>query len=168
MNIEQYYDDVFRFILPYVSFNKAEAYDVCQNTMLKALIKKDLYKEDNLKLWLFAIAKNSVFDRKRHLKRYPHEEFADTVKTSDNTLEDWDLTEKDTQIKMLKKAYKMLSENQREVIDYHYTKGYSFKEISELNDESIGTSLGKMRYAKKNLKHIFTLFEPIKKRNKHE
>lgn len=50
--------------------NKEESRDLVQETMLKALLKKEFFKEDtNIKAWLFTILKNIFINNYRRRQR---------------------------------------------------------------------------------------------------
>ena len=54
----------------------------------------------------------------------------------------------------VKKIVNLLPPTQREVVYMRYYQQMSFKEIAELTNVSINTSLGRMRYALLNLRKM--------------
>ena len=50
--------------------------------------------------------------------------------------------------------YKSLPDTQRDIVQMRYYNNLSFKEISNINGESINTSLGRMRYAILNMRKM--------------
>lgn len=63
-----YANDVFRYVNSYVR-NKYIAEDILQDTFYKAYIALDAYNGENVKAWLFLIAKRTIIDYYRKQKR---------------------------------------------------------------------------------------------------
>lgn len=59
-----YSNDIYRYILS-MEKDKYAAEDILQDTFLKAYIGMDTYQPDNVKAWLFTIAKNCFIDHFR-------------------------------------------------------------------------------------------------------
>jgi RNA polymerase sigma-70 factor (ECF subfamily) len=57
-------------------------------------------------------------------------------------------------MKDVKRLMEALPEAQREVVFMRYFQDLSFKEIAELTNVSINTSLGRMRYALINMRKL--------------
>ena len=57
-------------------------------------------------------------------------------------------------MKDVKRLMEALPETQREVVFMRYFQDLSFKEIAELTNVSINTSLGRMRYALINMRKL--------------
>ena len=55
--------------------------------------------------------------------------------------------------KILSKMIDKLPQEQKDIVDLRFFQNYSFKEIAEINNISINTALGRVRYSIKNLKN---------------
>jgi len=150
------YDEVLNFIYHRVSYNKEIAEDICHDVFEKALKKQDIYTENgSLKYWLFRIAQNTVIDYHRksnridtYIKRTPIDDM--TLEDESTSYKHWDIF-KDT---VVEEAISSLSEERRELINLFYYRKIPFKDIAEMQGVTIGSVLGKMRYAKIELKKI--------------
>ena len=137
--------------------------DIFQETFVKVITKlqQGLYTDSGkFQFWLTRIAHNCIMDwyrtqQGRHLVE-PNE---------DNNLEnlqgasvlDIDQESKLVNEQILRDVKKMmeaLPAPQREVVYMRFYQQPSFKEIAELTGVSINTSLGRMRYALINMRHM--------------
>ena len=135
--------------------------DIFQDTFIKVIktLKKGNYQEEGKFLpWVMRIAHNLVIDHFRKSKRMPMvrdtDEFAitDTLKIDEENIEDQMISSRITeQVRLL---IDLLPEEQREVVVMRHYAGMSFKEIADITNVSINTSLGRMRYALINLRKI--------------
>ena len=85
---------------------------------------------------------------------YEDEEFSifDTIKETEDNIEDRLIL---NQIHSdLKNIMSLLPENQQEIIKMRFYDELTFKEIAELTNTSINTTLGRMRYALMNIRKI--------------
>ncbi len=137
------------------------AEDIFQETFIKVIntLKKGNYQEEGKFLpWVMRIAHNLVIDHFRKSKRMPMvrdtDEFAitDTLKLDEENIEDQMINNRVTeQVRLL---IDLLPPEQREVVVMRHYAGMSFKEIADITNVSINTSLGRMRYALINLRKI--------------
>ncbi|WP_114571948.1 RNA polymerase sigma factor [Exiguobacterium flavidum] len=103
--------------------------------------------------WLFTMARNAAIDlvRKRKEPTAPIEA-AGEVASSEASVEDafeW----KEERLKV-QAAVAKLSEDQRDVIDLMYFKGYTQQKISDVHGIPLGTVKSRIRLALSNLKKI--------------
>lgn len=158
----RYHKMIFYFILKMVK-DEDTANELTQQTYYKFLTKvDDLYEErGKLKSWIMRIAYNNCIDYFRS-----EQKFADVSESS----EDEDIVDffenmeaesnpeerfvKEQNAGILYKAIQNLSEEQREVVMMRMQYEMPFKEIAEMQDVSINTALGRMRYARINLEKI--------------
>ncbi|MEI3599872.1 MULTISPECIES: sigma-70 family RNA polymerase sigma factor [unclassified Oceanobacillus] len=63
-----YSNDIYRYILS-MEKDKYAAEDILQDTFYKAYIGMDSYQPDNVKAWLFTIAKNCFIDHFRKKRK---------------------------------------------------------------------------------------------------
>jgi RNA polymerase sigma-70 factor (ECF subfamily) len=137
------------------------AEDIFQDTFIKVIktLKKGNYQEEGKFLpWVMRIAHNLVIDHFRKSRRMPMvrdtDEFAitDTLRLDELNIEDQMISNRVTeQVRLL---IDELPHEQREVVVMRHYAGMSFKEIAEITNVSINTSLGRMRYALINLRKI--------------
>ena len=134
--------------------------DILQETFIKVykLLKKGSYIEKGKFLpWLIRISHNMVMDYYRNKKRskiiyekdmkysflnFNHEkDFQNEKIISDKTLS-----------KILSKMIDKLPQSQKEIVRLRFFENFSFKEIAEMNNISINTALGRVRYSLNNLR----------------
>jgi len=137
--------------------------DIFQETFVKVIMKlqQGLYTDSGkFQFWITRIAHNCIMDwyrmqQSRHLVE-PNE---------DNNLENLQgasVLDIDHESEMVneqilhdvKKMMEALPAPQREVVYMRFYQQLSFKEIAELTGVSINTSLGRMRYALINMRHM--------------
>lgn len=83
-----YADDIYRFLLK-LTQNEAISQDILQETMLKAIISADKFKENcSIKTWLCTIAKNEYYN---YLKRSDNKNLAldEDIQSHENTLDNY-------------------------------------------------------------------------------
>jgi RNA polymerase sigma factor (sigma-70 family) len=160
--ITRYRDKMFSTILFLVK-DKYLAEDLFQDAFIKIIdtIRDNRYTEEGKFLpWAIRIAHNLCVDHFRKVKRVP------AVKTSDNhdIFELFNSTEDSADKKMIQAETQerirlmlnLLPQEQREVIVLRHYADLSFKEISEITQCSINTSLGRMRYGLINMRKLLT------------
>ena len=146
--------------------NRELAEDVFQETFFKVIqtLKRKQYNEEGKFLpWVLRIAKNLMIDHFRKVKKMPsisvvlNDEGEDTdifdvmPCQSENTKN----TEEVKQIKhTIRSVVNNLPKDQKEVVIMRTYYDMSFKEIADLTNVSINTSLGRMRYALINMKKM--------------
>ena len=162
--IERHQRELFSFIF-YKVLDEELANDFFQDTFIKIIIKlkEGKYAEkDKFILWAKRIASNLIIDyfrvKSKYIKvsdtSYEDEEFSifDTIKETDfNVEEQLILNQIHTD---LKNIMSLLPENQQEIIKMRFYDELTFKEIAELTNTSINTTLGRMRYALMNIRKI--------------
>ena len=162
--IERHQRELFSFIFCKVLDGEL-ANDFFQDTFIKIILKlkEGKYAEkDKFILWAKRIASNLIIDyfrvKSKYIKvsdtSYEDEEFSifDTIKeTEDNIEERLILNQIYTD---LKNIMSLLPENQQEIIKMRFYDELTFKEIAELTNTSINTTLGRMRYALMNIRKI--------------
>lgn len=88
MKYRLYADDIYRFLLK-LTQNEAISQDILQETMLKAIISADKFKENcSIKTWLCTIAKNEYYN---YLKRSDNKNLAldEDLQSHENTLDNY-------------------------------------------------------------------------------
>ena len=162
--IERHQRELFSFIF-YKVLDEELANDFFQDTFIKIILKLKEGKyaeEDKFILWAKRIASNLIIDyfrvKSKYIKvsdtSYEDEEFSifDTIKETEDNIEDRLIL---NQIHSdLKNIMSLLPENQQEIIKMRFYDELTFKEIAELTNTSINTTLGRMRYALMNIRKI--------------
>ena len=162
--IERHQRELFSFIF-YKVLDEELANDFFQDTFIKIILKLKEGKyaeEDKFILWAKRIASNLIIDyfrvKSKYIKvsdtSYEDEEFSifDTIKETEDNIEDQLIL---NQIHSdLKNIMSLLPENQQEIIKMRFYDELTFKEIAELTNTRINTTLGRMRYALMNIRKI--------------
>lgn len=138
--------------------------DIFQETFFKVIqtLKKEQYNEEGKFLpWVLRIAKNLVIDHFRKIKKMPS--ISSVTNSEGEKVDIFDIipevSSKDPQeTKQFKETIKALvnelPSDQKEVVIMRTYYDMSFKEIADITNVSINTSLGRMRYALINLKKM--------------
>ena len=157
-------DRVFGYIMSKIK-DVDLANDIFQDVFIKVIrtLKNGRYNEEGKFLpYVLTISHNLVIDHFRKIKKMP------TISETSSKVEDFDIfsvlkltddTIEDTLIKNqiendVVNLVQYLPEDQRDVLEKRIFKGMSFKDIALLDDISINTALGRMRYALINLRKL--------------
>lgn len=155
-------DKIFHYIL-YVVKDEDLANDLFQETFLKVITKlqnRQYANSGKFIWWVTRIAHNVIIDYYRSLKS---SKIVEPTKDNDlSNLISSSLMDKDRESEMnneqvlrdVKRLMETLPEAQREVVFMRFFQDLSFKEIAELTNVSINTSLGRMRYALINMRKL--------------
>ena len=162
--IQKHQQELFSFIFYKVKDDDL-ANDFFQDTFIKIIIKLKEGKyteEDKFILWAKRIASNLIIDhfrvKSRHITvsetSYMDDEFSifDTIKETDFNVEEQLILSQTHED--LNHIIVFLPENQQEIIKMRFYDELTFKEIAELTNTSINTTLGRMRYALMNIRKI--------------
>ncbi len=157
-------DKIYRFIYMKVR-DAALAQDNFQDTFIKVVntLKAGNYNEEGKFLpWAMRIAHNLVIDffRKNNKVRMISESSSTrddfnifhTLKLEDENAQD-EMTRIELETQMVD-LLEHLPESQRDILKMRIFKEMSFKDIAEIEDISINTALGRMRYALINLRKL--------------
>lgn len=152
---------LFDFILA-LTCDKDKADDLFQETFIRAIVKmKDgqYFNQGKFLYWLMRIARNLLIDDVRKQKK------GQAVNISDDELltvidcghpyksrEDMLVAEELSG--HMRQLMDLLPDEQREVVLMRYYQGLQFKDIAEITNVSINTSLGRMRYAIRNMRRM--------------
>ncbi len=157
-------DKIYRFIYLKVR-DSALAQDIFQDTFIKVVntLKAGSYNEEGKFLpWAMRIAHNLVIDffRKSNKVRMVSESSSarddfnvfHTLKLEDENVQD-EMTRLELESQMVD-LIEYLPESQRDILKMRIFNEMSFKDIAEMEDISINTALGRMRYALINLRKL--------------
>lgn len=134
--------------------------DILQETFIKIfkIIKKGSYNEQGKFLpWVLRISHNLVMDHFRKEKRskiiYEKDLYNtfSNIKSSENSLKENIISDK-TLSKTLSSMINTLPDSQKEIVKLRFFENLSFREIAEINNISINTALGRVRYSLNNLR----------------
>ena len=134
--------------------------DILQETFIKVfkIIKKGSYNEQGKFLpWVLRISHNLVMDHFRKEKRskiiYEKDLYNtfSSIKSSENSLKENIISDK-TLSKTLSSMINTLPDSQKEIVKLRFFENLSFREIAEINNISINTALGRVRYSLNNLR----------------
>lgn len=149
-----------------ITRSKVLTEDIFQETFFKVIqtLKKEQYNEEGKFLpWILRIAKNLIIDHFRKVKKMPSissvindegEETSIFDIIPDNTESPKDTVESRVLKKQIRSIVNDLPKDQKEVVILRTYYDMSFKDIAEITNVSINTSLGRMRYALINLKKL--------------
>jgi len=162
--VERHQDRIFGYLMGMVK-DRAVANDVFQDTFVRVINAMQdpdgSYSHEGKWLsWVMSIARNAAIDHIRKQKKW-----ADKPHDSDEGRSFWETLEDDApyadeelhraeQREWLDEHIEELAPEQREVLLLRQETDLTFREIAELQDVSINTALGRMRYALKNLRKM--------------
>ena len=153
---------LFSYIL-FVVRDREIADDLFQETFVKVITKLQEGKyspSGKFSAWMMRIAHNVIMDLYRGLKVQKIVDTSDDNDLSNISTNDFYSMDIESQyvnaqvLKDVKKLMNFLPASQREVVYMRYYQQLSFKEIAEMTNVSINTSLGRMRYAIQNLRRM--------------
>ena len=153
--------DLFGYLVS-ITGNRDAAEDLFQEVFIKYAMKPSLYKpRQKFRAWIFSVARNAAIDYFRSEKR--HSGISLSEETSDETLGfegsailkivAGESERPDRQLEnsymgeCIAKSFESLSMEQKEIFYLRHYSSLSFKEISELTGEPVGTLLARMSRA---------------------
>lgn len=131
----------------------ADAQDLCQDTMLRALQYRDKFQfGTNLKAWLFTMMRNIFINKYRRQKRMATTELP---AGESGTYQPQSLTTQNgafAHMRMMEigGAMERLPRTFRLAFELYYT-GYKYQEIADLVQEPLGTIKSRIHFARKAL-----------------
>ncbi len=136
--------------------NHDDAFDLLQETSLKALIYKDQFEENtNFKAWMFTIMKNTFINSYRRRKR-THNTFEgydddfNNAYLSHFSVETPEMIQSQSQIN---ETIGRLGDEFRVPFQMH-VDGYKYKEIAKEMNLPIGTVKSRIFFSRKKLRHM--------------
>ena len=157
-------DRVFGYIISKVR-DEDLANDIFQEVFIKVIrtFRNGSYNEEGKFLpWVLTISHNLVVDHFRKAKKMPTISESSSKSEEFNIFSVLQLTDSNVEDTMIKdqiesdvvRLVEFLPLEQRDVLVNRIFKGMSFKDIADLEDISINTALGRMRYALINLRKL--------------
>ncbi len=130
-----------------------DAADLCQETLLRALLYRDKYTlGTNLKAWLYTIMRNTFINGYRRSKRMVKIAHPDGM---ENAFEAAGMAARNEgynrlRVREITKALEEIPQVFRLSFELYYT-GYKYAEIAELLGEPLGTIKSRIHFARKAL-----------------
>ena len=152
---------LFDFILA-LTRDKDKADDLFQETFIRAIVKmKDgqYFNQGKFLYWLMRIARNLLIDDVRKQKKgqavnISDDEFLTVIDCGHPYKSREDMLVAEELSGHMRQLMDLLPDEQREVVLMRYYQGLQFKDIAEITNVSINTSLGRMRYAIRNMRRM--------------
>ena len=144
VKVEQ--ESLRRFLFAMCCGNGCDADDIAQETLMKAYLSLDKYKEkDRFGSWLIKIAHNTFLDHRR--RNCPMNELDAAERLASMSAADGKFEYQELHL-----ALDKLSPKERSVILLHYMQGYSIAEISEITDDSQSAIKKQLERGREHLK----------------
>jgi RNA polymerase sigma factor (sigma-70 family) len=165
--LNRHKDKIYTSIYLFVK-DTEQAEDIFQEVFIKIIdtIRKDKYNnEGKFVQWALRIAYNMCVDNFRRSKRMsivsPNDSYDifNIIESKDDHKETSII--KDQIQDRLRDIIDQLPDEQREVVVLRHYADMSFKDIAQMTNVSINTSLGRMRYALINLRKMVTEAEMV-------
>ncbi len=150
---EEYYDKIARYVYVHIG-DREEAEDIAGEVFLKALKSLKSYREQGVPMqgWLFRIAHNLTVDHLRKMdKRGTVPIDSVVLVANDNPI---DTAEKNIEFERATEAMKLLTAEQREVINLRFFGGFTSKEVGGILSKSDGAVREMQRAAIERLRGI--------------
>lgn len=137
---------IYKYLIK-IGCNPADAEDIVQDTLLKAVIHLEAINSDKITSWLFKVALNSYYDLGRKNKKFPLvslevEIILNNISTEDHLPEKYILdSEKKKQVSMVLEDLNPIYKN---LLVLKYDVGLSYREIAEIldiNEQTVKTYL---------------------------
>lgn len=152
---------LFNFIVA-LTHDKNRAEDLFQETLIRAIVKLrdgQYCNQGKFIFWLMRIARNLLIDEVRKQRKGLQVSirdgelltFVDYAPRNKNREE---LMVAEEMRGSMRQLMESLPEEQREVVMMRYYQGLQFKDIAEITQVSINTSLGRMHYALRNMRRM--------------
>ena len=151
---ERYRRQMYAYLNRVVPGQHALIDDIFQQTWIKVIHQLPKYRSENKFLaWIMRIAHNLAIDYFRKSKHeILQEDTEEKMLFSSKDDEPWRQLDSEELGELLEKCINKLPPEQREVFLLRQDE-LSFKEITEIQNCSINTVLGRMHYATQNLRH---------------
>ena len=152
---------LFDFILA-LTRDKDKADDLFKETFIRAIVKmKDgqYFNQGKFLYWLMRIARNLLIDDVRKQKKeqavnISDDELLTVIDCGHPYKSREDMLVAEELSGHMRQLMDLLPDEQREVVLMRYYQGLQFKDIAEITNVSINTSLGRMRYAIRNMRRM--------------
>jgi len=128
-----YYIQIFKFIFSRIN-NYEESEDITQETFLKLI--QNNYKKENIRTWLFVVAKNIIIDKYRketNINEYKCKLHKDIIAKKINNMLSYELNiDYKPYFININNILKLLTNKQKNIIYLRFFKEFSVPEIRDL------------------------------------
>jgi len=157
--VQQFNQPIYHYVLS--QSDKEMAEDIIQSMWLKVMkVEESHQAHNNVKSWLFTIARHTLIDELRRQNRWHTQPFDEQITTDESNLlsETANLsleqeTENNDRLSAFNQAISILPFYQREAFIFQQ-EGFSVLQIAELTDESFETIKSRLRYARTHIKNF--------------
>ena len=159
-NLKEIYPDIMRVAMKMTRYDRENAEDLVQKTLMKALEKQELFKGGNLVGWIVTIMKNIFRDELRKIKniKFVDIDAPEPPKEDTKIIEDIDIQDDDDgkkidlkeRVRQIKKILKTMSGNCQSILTL-IGEEYKYKEISERLNMPLGTVMSNLLRCRKKL-----------------
>ena len=140
-------DKLFRLALR-ITFDRAEAEDIVQDTLIKVWNKRDEWQQmDSIEAYCLTIARNLAIDRSQKMESQNLELTPETQEMPDAKMPD-QLMEQNEQLSIIHRLINELPEKQRSILQLRDIEGKNYKEIAVilgLTEEQVKVNLFRAR-----------------------
>ena len=140
-------DKLFRLALC-ITFDRAEAEDIVQDTLIRVWDKRDEWSQmDSVEAYCLTITRNLAIDRSQKKESQNVELTPETQEMPDASVPDRQM-ERDEQLSIVHRLINELPEKQRSIVQLRDIEGKSYKEIAEvlgLTEEQVKVNLFRAR-----------------------
>jgi RNA polymerase sigma-70 factor (ECF subfamily) len=157
--VQQFNQPIYHYLLS--QSDKEIAEDIIQSMWLKVMkVEESHQAHNNVKSWLFTIARHTLIDELRRQNRWHTQSFDEQITSDESNLlsETVSLSleqasENNDRLAAFNQAINILPFYQREAFIFQQ-EGLSVLEIAELTDESFETIKSRLRYARTHIKNF--------------
>lgn len=155
---DEHSDAIFRYCY-FQTSNREVALDLAQDTFIKTWVYlKDGQKVDNLKAFLYKVAKNLIIDYRRKKKSYSLEAITDTGVDFASDTEVAEEIANDFDKQFVVAQIQRLDPDHREILTMRYIDEMSIKEIADMLEETPNNVSVKIHRAIEKMKVILKEF----------
>lgn len=151
LQVRKQQDALRSYLLALCAGNQADADDIAQESLVKAYLAIDRYRDSGqFKYWLFKIAYNTFLNHVAAKRQYDSIEEAESAVTTDSA----DNVFAHQQLYL---ALSTLPPKERSAVTLYYLSGYSVKEIADITESSVDAVKKQMSRGRDKLKAIIKL-----------
>lgn len=151
LQVRKQQDALRSYLLALCAGNQADADDIAQESLVKAYLAIDRYRDSGqFKYWLFKIAYNTFLNHVAAKRQYDSIEEAESAVATDSA-------DSGFAHQQLYLALSTLPPKERSAVTLYYLSGYSVKEIADIAEASVDAVKKQMSRGRDKLKAIIKL-----------
>ena len=151
LQVRKQQDALRSYLLALCAGNQADADDIAQESLVKAYLAIDRYRDSGqFKYWLFKIAYNTFLNHVAAKRQYDSIEEAESAVATDSA----DNVFAHQQLYL---ALSTLPPKERSAVTLYYLSGYSVKEIADITESSVDAVKKQMSRGREKLKSLIKL-----------